>query len=509
MFCMVDRFSQISKAVILSFSLLAVFSGLCYGQQNNGQTTRLISGPVKFNSTNTTFTGGDLSSVSGDGTKVAYSANNFKRPAIFRNPNVINDQPTFISPSLGGPPEEGLKTSQNFKGDMIAFTSSTISGDGRNNVYLFNGQGTVTLISTALNSQTPANSDSDSPSISRDGKFIVFVSRASNITVDAPIDGTSNVYLFNGNTNSVSLVSKQASGQPFVNDCTSPAVSENGTTIVFASNGRLFLKSMLDSNPPTEIPATAGAALPTISADGKTIAYVSNQPEAGTVVVLTSTGTGTFSARTFPLRTSNKPALSGNGQFIAADSGKDLTVDDTNGFRDVYVFSTQSFTPTLVSVTDAGQNASGNSFAPSINDDGSVIAFSSNTTLTPESTTSIPNVYARLSSNGGLAGGGVGSLNTGPVCIGRGRALAPDTIEISWGFGAHNDQLKGYTVEVMKLQGKDYKSVAKVPADGKALYVDTGLTPSTVYTYRLVVSDPKGFAYTVDFSTKTKKVKKH
>lgn len=515
MFCMVDRFSQIVKTSILSLSLLTVFSGVCYGQQNNGLTTRLISSPTRFNSTNTTFTGGGdpniggQSSVSGDGRTVAYSANNFKHPAIFRNPNVVNDQATFISPSLGGLPEEGLKTSQNMRGDMIAFTSSTISGDNRNNVYLFSGQNTVTLISKSLNSQaSPANSDSDSPFISRDGRFIAFVSTASDITVDAPIDRTPNIYLFDGT--SISLISRQSTGQAFSSPCSSPAVSENGTTIVFESNGKLFIKSSVN-DVPKQIMTSGLVSSPTISADGKTIAFISNLPETGTVVVKDITnGTTNGSERVFPVRTANKPALSGNGTALAVDSSKDMTVDDNNGFRDVYVFSVQGgFTPTLVSVTDGGQNASGNSFAPSINDDGSVIAFSSNTNLTADSTISIPNVYARLSLNGGLGGGGVGSIQTGPVCIGRGRALTTDTIEISWGFGAHNDQLKGYQVEVMKLDGNQYKSLAKVPGDGKALYTDTGLTPNTVYTYRLYVSDPKGFAYTVDFTTKTKKVKKH
>lgn len=507
MFCMVDRFSQLIKASILSLSLLALFSGVCYGQQS-GQTTVLISTNVKSAPSGPVIplTGGSQSSVSGDGRTVAYTVtSNSRPPAVFRDPTVLSTPGTILSLSnIDGTAKEGRQTSQNVNGSMIAFTSSNLTSNG-GGVFLFTGQNNP--ITTVSNSITGT---SDSPFISRDGKFIVFVSKASDITNDSPIDGTPNIYLYDGS--SVTLISRQSNGHAFSTPCTSPAISENGTVIVFESNGRLFVKKQQTDIPSDQINMSIQGRVssPTISADGSTVACISTLPNPGNVNVINLNAPNFPILGRFNVNTNSRPALSRTGQFLAVDSLMKLAPTDLNNFMDVYLYSVSQTAslPTLVSLTADGMNATfGDSTAPSINDDASVIAFTSDASLTPDAGATT-NVFARLSASGGI-GGGVGSIQTGPVCIGRGRALTTDTIEISWGFGAHNDQLRGYEVEVMKLEGSQYKSLAKVPGDGKALYTDIGLTPNTVYTYRLLVSDPKGNAYSLDFTTKTKKVKKH
>ncbi|MBL8196816.1 MAG: fibronectin type III domain-containing protein, partial [Blastocatellia bacterium] len=151
----------------------------------------------------------------------------------------------------------------------------------------------------------------------------------------------------------------------------------------------------------------------------------------------------------------------------------------------------------------------GDSFSPAINANGAVIAFSSRaTTLTTDNLFSSTNIFASVLA-GGLIGGGVGTINLGPVCFPAGQGIAPNAIELTWGFpGVHNEQLRGFKVEINRKEGSQFKQIAKVPADGKANYIDTSLKANTRYEYRLWIEDPKGFAYSVDFAAKTQKKNK-
>ena len=110
--------------------------------------------------------------------------------------------------------------------------------------------------------------------------------------------------------------------------------------------------------------ACMGAALLVLPAAGA-------GPGATTRVSL-ATGGGQADGRSFV------PALSGDGRYAAFYSdASNLASGDANAARDVFVRDLQSGETTRVSVSSAGAEANGDSFAPAISADGRFVAFAS------------------------------------------------------------------------------------------------------------------------------------
>ena len=138
-------------------------------------------------------------------------------------------------------------------GRLVAFDSGDALTNGASStgtsIYLADAlTGALTLVSVGLNGAV-ANGSSGFPSLSADGKTIVFTSDASNLVADGPTDGSNNVY--------VAHLSSNASGTGF---------TVSGIELVSSGNGH----DGIDDN-------TANTA-PAISADGTHVAFVSDQP---------------------------------------------------------------------------------------------------------------------------------------------------------------------------------------------------------------------------------------
>lgn len=510
----VRSFSNLLKASILSFSVLMVLSGVCYGQTGpNNQTTILISRPDGTPTSTRFFRGGVNAAVSGDGRTISYTATSNTQPAIVADRLAGNLE--AISRGNNNRLEQGQSTSLSADGGIIAFqsTSRDLLGQqqatGQSNVY-FNIRNTdgVTLVSTRMGSSSPSNGRSISPAVSGDGSLITYVSNSTDISTDSQT--TDSIYVYDRRNGISSLISK--TDTTFLQNCSSPAISRDGSVVAFISSGRIFVKrtgtdfAQQITTMANQIPSSL-----IISSDGTTLAYISSGSGSPNVVVDSINGNQDFVIRVNPFQSPNnlsKPiALSGNGRFLAVATLDQLSQLDMNNFSDVYVYTVPGGNPALISLDSNGNIANSDCFDPALNEDGAVAAFASNGQLTPDADISPSNIFAVVGAGNGA--GGAGSIVLGPVCVAGGRALAPDTVEIAWGFpNSHNEQLRGFKVEVARLEGSEYRSIAKVPADGKAIYVDTSLKPKTKYTYRLWVENPKGYAYSVDFSVKTPKAKK-
>ncbi len=73
-----------------------------------------------------------------------------------------------------------------------------------------------------------------------------------------------------------------------------------------------------------------------------------------------------------------EPSISANGRYVSFTSlASNLVPGDTNSFRDVYVYDLNTEIVGRVSISRDGSEAIGDSFAPSISDDGQFIAFTS------------------------------------------------------------------------------------------------------------------------------------
>ncbi len=263
-------------------------------------------------------------------------------------------------------------------GNMVAFVSyasNLVSGSDSNNAYdvfVYDAiSDTVSLASHIPGTPTTAadyhssfyasTSTAIAPSISGDGKFVVFQSQATNLVGGNDSNGTySDVFLYDVTTGAVNLVSHvpgapttSASGASY-----QPTLSHDGRLVAFVSS---------DSNslvPDTE--ANGGADVFLYDAETDTIRLVSHAAES------TNTGDGNSSA----------PSISADGKFVAFQSYATnlVTGSDNNSTNyDAFLYDVQANTITLISHVPGASTTSGNGFSdsPVISADGNFIAFRS------------------------------------------------------------------------------------------------------------------------------------
>ena len=228
-------------------------------------------------------------------------------------------------------------------------------------VFLYDrATGTTTLVSHAASSAvTAADQGSDRPSLSADGRYVMFQSNAGNLvpgqsdTLGYPSTDT-DVFLYDRLSGTTTLVS-HAEGQP-----------TRGT-------GRSFQA--------------------VLSADGRYVAYASASPElvagtgAGSNIFLYDRTTGVNflvsrrTGATTPGGTdSSGPTISADGRYVAYSSMAANLVPgqtDTNSQSDVFLFDRESGATTLVSRISDSPTTTGSSYslAPAISGDGRFVAF--------------------------------------------------------------------------------------------------------------------------------------
>lgn len=119
-----------------------------------------------------------------------------------------------------------------------------------------------------------ANGACDSPSLSRDGRYVVFASEASNLSPD---DRNAESDVFRKDLRSGEVVLISDGGKNEVS--TSPTVSADGSTVAYLADGQVWVKDLtgdsvtLVSRTADGTPGDAESKGPKISADGSKVAF--------------------------------------------------------------------------------------------------------------------------------------------------------------------------------------------------------------------------------------------
>lgn len=348
---------------------------------------------------------------------------------------LVTSREGTVSATAGGRVSSSRGTVTSNDGRYVAFTSEagnlagvTFDENGGTDVFLHDRvTGAVTLVSHASGSpSTTGDAASFFPILSADGTTVVFASVASNL-VSAPVaEAVGELYLYDRATGAIILVS-HAAGLPAtpadgsLSGAGQYAVSGDGRWIAFAHQGSDLIAGQVDGNNGGDIflfdratgtntlvshagssPAQAGnlpSAAPSISADGRYIAFVSGASD----LVPGDPGAGIFlydrvAATTTRVSRSGTPplALSADGRRVAFGSGAANVVPgqlDTNNAADVFLWDRVSGATLLVSRTPASPVTTGNaesslsgisgantSSAPSLSADGRWVAFHSEST---------------------------------------------------------------------------------------------------------------------------------
>jgi Tol biopolymer transport system component len=239
--------------------------------------------------------------------------------------------------------------------------------------------GEVVQLSVGTGGAAPDGSSRD-PSISPDGRFVVFTSRATNLVPDTPAY-SQHVFRHDRESGVTELVTADLGADI---DATEPSISDDGQYVSYDTR--------------------------TWHEDGPRQVYLRDLAAATTTLVSHTANGGR------PNGASREPVISGNGRYVAYSSAAtDLTAGNDPGptASQVYRWDRLNDTTVLVSRTSNGAGGDGASFDPSISRDGSVVAFASAATNFGVPNPSGDQVYARDLRI--RPGAGPVSLNSGEV----------------------------------------------------------------------------------------------
>jgi Tol biopolymer transport system component len=188
------------------------------------------------------------------------------------------------------------------------------------------------------------------PAVSGDGRVVVFTSNATNLVPEPDANrGQTDIYAWQLETGRITRISVDSHGaQPRVGASHSPRVSRDGAVVAFVSTARLAPE---DTNTIADV-------------------YVREVRRGVTVLVSGSADSAHKGA-------SSSPALSADGRYVAFESLAALDPADRNNDRDVYIFDVTARTTMLVSMTSKRQAANAASRRPALSDAGEVVAYQS------------------------------------------------------------------------------------------------------------------------------------
>jgi Tol biopolymer transport system component len=236
---------------------------------------------------------------------------------------------------------------------------------------------TTTLVSVNRFGSAGGNNRSTEPVISPDGRFIAFISDASDLVAN-DTNATTDVFVRDLHTGVTTLVSINSAGTDAGNAQSGYMLGISGHKL--SADGR-FVLFMSD----------ASDLVPNDSNGLKDVFVHDLQTRTTTLVSINRFGTN--SADKAPSR----PDISADGRFVVFDSqATDLLLNDTNGKSDVFVRDLQTGTTTLVSVNRFGTNGGDDdSIQAQLSANGRFVAFWSSATDLVANQTGRYNVFVR------------------------------------------------------------------------------------------------------------------
>jgi Tol biopolymer transport system component len=300
------------------------------------------------------------------------------------------------------------------------------------------GETTIVSVDSAGNH---ANGPSASPAISADGRYVAFASSASNLVQGdtnttcelSPYDQNVNcqdVFVHDRSTGTTERVSLDSSGAQLNNHSSLPAISADGRFVAFSSNASNVVPGDINEcaftsgvgacsdvfvhdrqTGVTELVSTSiasgtgdgGSLLPSMSADGRLIAFSSSAtdlvegdsnafcfhdsdfiPDNCADIFVRDTLTGrialvsTNSDGEQGDRGSCCAHISAGGRYVAfRSSARNLVAGDTNNRSDLFVRDLLNGATTRVSVDSLGAEANGDSTSARLSGDGRFVVFHS------------------------------------------------------------------------------------------------------------------------------------
>ncbi len=313
---------------------------------------------------------------------------------------------------------------------FYSFASNLVAGVGNDLSHIFvrDRQTRTTRVVDAAANGTLANGESGAPSLSADGRYIAFESKATNLVPGVAVSRLQ-VFVKDMQTGSVTLASANIHGA--IGDGTSvqPVITPDGHYVAFSSNasdltpdvdtknnydvfrrdlrlGRTVKVSVSLSGP------TKGNSLqPSISNNGRYVSFGSGARNLVTVPVATTSVQDIF-VRDIVAGTTTEASVAADGgaansrselAHLSADGSSvvftsfasNLTVDDADNREDIFIRDLVHSVTTKVSSTATGDPLNAKNYVSSASPDNSHVVFSSGTKAIQPNPTGSLQLYER------------------------------------------------------------------------------------------------------------------
>jgi Tol biopolymer transport system component len=317
-------------------------------------------------------------------------------------------------------------------GRYVAFQSlaSNLVPNDTNNTYdifVYDGwNGTTERVSVASDG-TQADDGSFNAMISADGRYVTFESYATNLVAD-DTNGWPDIFVHDRQTGLTERVSLHTDGTEPDDQCTDPDITPDGRYVVFMAKASnlvtppvtnddydIYIRDRLTNTTERVSVASDGtggngrSSHPAVSDDGRFVSFYSyadnliasdtnnvadvflrDRLTGQTVRVSLDSNGQQATNRSFDAD------LSPDGSLVVFQSWAPLVADDMNGAWDIYLRDMAAGTIERISVDDAGLEANGASVWESISEDGRFVAFTSQATnLVPGDTNAVQDVFLR------------------------------------------------------------------------------------------------------------------
>lgn len=264
-----------------------------------------------------------------------------------------------------------------------------------------NKSGTGTIIQ--------GNGNSNRASISADGIFIAFMSEATKL-VDGDTNGVADIFVHDCDHGETKLVSKSWDGSPADEFSYGAAISGSGRFIAYTSMASNLVEGFSDTAPldvyvfdqqdqstsivslnNSGVPGDHNSEYPSLSHSGRYIVFesfaenlVSNDTNGKKDIFMRDT----FLDKTIKISIaitgpnandhSYRPVISADGKFVSYESlASNLISDFVNPIRDIFLYEIQTGETSLVSVDSDNGRSTHDCFSPTISANGRYVAFSS------------------------------------------------------------------------------------------------------------------------------------
>jgi hypothetical protein len=254
----------------------------------------------------------------------------------------------------------GFRSALSGDGRYVAFATEAalVPGDtnGTNDVYLWDRQTLVNeRVSVGYGAGQP-NGSSSFPDLSDDGRFVVFISSATNL-VPGDTNGQRDVFVRDRLNKQTRRVSVNSTGAQANDTSSFPVISANGRVVAFSSDATNLVPGDRNDRPDHFVHDLATGRTERVN--------------------VSSSGQSTRDGDTLATDIS----VSGNGRFVSfASRSARLVPNDTNGQTDVFVRDRQNRTTVRASINTAGVEANSDAFSPVISRNGSFVVFQSSAT---------------------------------------------------------------------------------------------------------------------------------